>query len=187
MNLERILTGRTAVAQSRAREFLPQDGGVNAQWWAPFKQGLTDFQLPNFEWRRNALPAHDLHHVITGYPLNLIGEIQMSAWEFAAGKYPSIFATAFCLPLIVLGLLIAPRLSFRAYARGRRSQTLYSEPDLNDCLEKSVHELREQCLPIGEYSATAVDHIRYVLTVAWSASVVTLPIVTYATVVHLVW
>lgn len=187
MNFDQNLKGKIAVAQTHSRELLPQDGGVNARWWAPFKQDLADFKLPNFEWRRNALPAHDLHHVITGYPYNLIGEIQMSAWEFAAGKYPNIFATMFCLPLIVLGLFIAPRLSFRAYVRGRRSHTLYFEPDLRDTLEKSVHELRNQCLPTVEYSANSVDYICYLLTVAWSASAVILPLALYGALVHCVW
>jgi ubiquinone biosynthesis protein Coq4 len=60
--------------------------------------------LPNFKWRRRALPIHDLHHVIAGYEFSSYGEFEMSAWEFAAG--PHVLSTLFCLPLVSMGAVV---------------------------------------------------------------------------------
>ncbi len=89
------------------------------------KLGPVTLRLPNFVWRQKAIDAHDLHHVITGYPLTLRGEIQLAAWEWGAGRYPDWRATLFCSPLILLGAMTMPRRTYRAYRRGTRMQSLY--------------------------------------------------------------
>ena len=94
---------KEAVAQFYTRHGLPVDGGVSAKRWSPV--GCRDLKvyLPNFEWRRRALPLHDIHHVLTGYPFRPTGEFEMAAWEFAAGRYPNPLSTLFCLPLVSMG------------------------------------------------------------------------------------
>jgi len=82
--------------------------------------------FPNFEWRRRALDAHDLHHLMAGYPMTIRGEFQMAAWELGAGRYPDWRATFFCSPLVLAGLLWSPRRMIAAFQAGRRSQSLYS-------------------------------------------------------------
>ena len=81
--------------------------------------------LPNFAWRQAAIDAHDRHHMMTGYPLTLPGEIQMAAWEWGAGRYPDWRATAFCTPLILLGTFTMPRRTWRAFRWGKQSRSLY--------------------------------------------------------------
>lgn len=93
------------------------------QWRLRF--GPVTMTLPNFAWRQAAIDAHDMHHLITGYPLTMRGEIQLAAWEWGAGRYPDWRATAFCTPLIVAGALIMPRRTLLAYRAGRKAQTLY--------------------------------------------------------------
>jgi len=83
------------------------------------------FRLPNFAWRQAAIDAHDRHHMLTGFPLTLRGEIQMAAWEWGAGRYPDWRATAFCSPLILLGAIAMPRRTWRAFRRGQTCQSLY--------------------------------------------------------------
>jgi hypothetical protein len=87
--------------------------------------GPLTVHLPNFRWRRQALAAHDLHHLMTGYPMTMRGEFQMAAWEFGAGRYPHWGATLICAPLILLGLVWSPAAIRRAWRAGRRTRSLY--------------------------------------------------------------
>jgi hypothetical protein len=87
--------------------------------------GRLTLRLPNFAWRQAAIDAHDRHHMLTGYPLTLRGEIQMAAWEWGAGRYPDWRATTFCSPLILLGAIAMPRRTWRAFRRGRKCHSLY--------------------------------------------------------------
>lgn len=81
--------------------------------------------LPNFAWRRRAIAAHDTHHMLTGYPCTVRGELQIAAWEFGAGRYPHWGATLFCLPFAIAGMLFLPGATWAAYRRGRREHSLY--------------------------------------------------------------
>jgi len=87
--------------------------------------GPWEICLPNFAWRQAAIDAHDWHHMLTGYPLTLRGEIQVAAWEWGAGRYPDWRATAFCSPLILLGAVTMPRQTWRAFRWGRECASLY--------------------------------------------------------------
>ena len=87
--------------------------------------GPLRLRLPNFAWRREAVDAHDRHHMITGYPLTLAGEIQTAAWEWGAGRYPDWRATLMCGSLIVLGAVAMPVRTLRAYRHGTRCESLH--------------------------------------------------------------
>jgi hypothetical protein len=97
---------------------------TNAPHWR-FQIGPLTVRLPNFRWRQDAIEAHDRHHVLTGYPLTMTGEIQLAAWEWGAGRYPDWRATLFCAPLIVAGIAIMPIRTWRGYRRGLSSTSLY--------------------------------------------------------------
>lgn len=89
-------------------------------------------RLPNWDWRRKAITRHDLHHILTGYPCTMTGEMQMAAWEFAAGRYRHWAATLFCMPLALLGLVCAPCRTATAFRDGLASRSLYGvELDLS--------------------------------------------------------
>lgn len=98
--------------------------------------------LPNFAWRRRAIDAHDVHHLLTGYPCTVEGELLIAAWEFGAGRYPHWGATLFCGPLVLAGLLWAPRETLAAFARGRRSRSLYRATDLDRLLDLPLARAR---------------------------------------------
>jgi hypothetical protein len=97
---------------------------ADASHWT-FRIGPWLVRLPNFAWRQAAIDAHDRHHLMTGYPLTLTGEIQLAAWEWGAGRYPDWRATLFCSPLILFGIVALPRRTWRAYRAGRRCTSLY--------------------------------------------------------------
>jgi len=120
------------------------------------------FLLENdFAWRHRAAPYHDFHHIITEYPCTIAGEVQAAAWELAAGRFRNPFATLFCLPLVALGALRWPGLTFRAFVRGRRSSTLYAEPITRELLATRVSALQERLLPAGAREATPADVLAY--------------------------
>ena len=112
-----------ALAAFRMRNGLPSDESSTSRWNCGV--GPLTLRLPNFGWRRHAILAHDLHHVLTGYPCNLRGEFQVAAWEFGAGPMPHWGARLFCLPLMVIGLVWSPRRIWRAYCDGLNSISLH--------------------------------------------------------------
>lgn len=166
----RLLAGE-ALARYYADHGLGIDGGTSAARWMPLRR--LGLRLRNFDWRRRAIQRHDLHHLLTGYPCTAAGELQMAAWEFAAGRFPGIEATLFCLPLVGLGAVAAPRKSFLAYVRGRRSISLYRMADAVPLLEQPLAELRARVLPPVPPCAGPADFAGYIglvlLSVAWMA------------------
>jgi hypothetical protein len=149
-----MMTLRDARAACYRQRGFPEDGGIADRFWSPVKRIKT---LPNFKWRRRALPIHDLHHVIAGYEFSPYGEFEMSAWEFAAGPYPNAWSTLFCLPLVTAGVTIIPRRTFKAFVRGRRSKTLYDASHVEALLDKSIAEVRRGCVPVEDVRATFRD------------------------------
>jgi hypothetical protein len=138
------------------------DGGYGSKW-VDFKLGKIPFPIPNSPSRVRAVRFHDLHHVLTGYDTNTIGEFEISAWEIAAGCKGFAAAWALNLSGMVAGALVAPRRTFRAFVRGRRSRTLYGET-FDPLLDLTVREARERYLGPGvEPSGEIADVARFAL------------------------
>jgi hypothetical protein len=133
-----------ALAAFRRANGLSADEASNA-WWT-CRLGPLSLRLPNFQWRRRALLAHDLHHVLTGYPCGLRGEFQMAAWEFGAGPMPHWGAALFCLPLAVIGLFVTPQRVLRAFAAGRRSCSLHNSEMIGELLAMPLPAARARLL-----------------------------------------
>jgi hypothetical protein len=161
---------------------LPFDGGRSAEEWT-LTIGPVILRLGNFRWRRRALPCHDVHHVLTGYECTPTGEMEIAAWEFAAGPFPNLLATLFCLPLVGIGALAIPRRSFAAFVRGRRSQTLYALPLSSDLAGLQLGTLRSRLLPPSQPLATLPDVGRYLLLVTSSLVLLTAPVAALVAVV----
>jgi ubiquinone biosynthesis protein Coq4 len=113
-----------------------------AQRWRTFQVGPVHVPLPNFAWRRRAITAHDLHHLLTGYPCNLRGEFQIAAWEFGAGPMPHWGAALSCFPLVVIGFFWSPRRIVRAFRAGRRSRSLHGLSSLDAVLAMPLSAAR---------------------------------------------
>jgi hypothetical protein len=117
-----------------------ESGGYDDPW-VDFKLGPVPMPFPNTPGRVGAVRYHDLHHVLTGYDTDIVGEFEISAWEIAAGCKGFVAAWQLNLGGMFGGLLIAPRRTLRAFLRGRHSGTLYGE-DLETLLAARVGELR---------------------------------------------
>lgn len=91
-----------------------------------------------------ALRLHDLHHVLTGYDTSLVGEAEISAWELAGGCGWYVAALGFDLAGTGLGALLAPRRSFAAWIRGRRSTNLFRRGYHPRLLDEDLDGLRAE-------------------------------------------
>lgn len=182
MSLDAV-NARVAVSQLYERVGLAPDGGASQKLWA-MDFGPLRLWIPNFRWRKAAIPVHDLHHVLTGYECNILGEIEISTWEFAAGRCPSIFAALSCLPLTGAGAIIWPRKTYAAFLRGRDSTTLYDLARRENIFARTVPELQSIVLPSAPRPPRAADRLAYTWLVtkslAWIATATAIPIITAA-------
>lgn len=141
-----------------------EDGGYSSPW-IDFKLGPIPFPVPNVEARVRAVRYHDLHHIVTGYDTDFTGEMEISAWEIGAGckNVPA----AWVLNLMGMGAFwVAPRRVFRAFVRGRASDSLYGLP-LEPLLSERVREVRDRMhVPEAAPKVTLGDAIRFVAGVA---------------------
>ena len=106
----------------------------------------VSFWLPNPPARRRAIMRHDLHHVVTGYGTNLVGEAEISAWELRRGlRGLGLYVCALVISLAALGLVIAPRRTIRAWRASSRTASLFPDRDGYEALlELQVGELRSR-------------------------------------------
>jgi hypothetical protein len=131
--------------QERQRYFeangFGKDGGYNDRWIA-VKAGPLTFAMPNSPARKKAGPFHDLHHILTGYGTDWIGEAEIAAWELASGCKRMV--AAWILNLLAMGMkvLLSPLRVYRAFIRGRQSRNLYGEK-LETLLDLPTEEVRE--------------------------------------------
>jgi hypothetical protein len=110
-----------------------------------------------------AVRFHDLHHVLTGYRTDIVGEFEISAWELGAGCKRMAAAWVLNLLGLVGGVAVAPARTFRAFQRGRRSDTLYGR-EYAALLTQTVAATRAQVgLDARADSVTADDVGRFLL------------------------
>lgn len=134
-------------------------GGYTAKWVTLKQLGPIPLGFPNTPGRMRTVKMHDLHHVLTGYDANWIGEAEIGAWEIGAGCHHHVAAWVLNLGAMVYGVFLAPKRVLRAFARGRRSETLYRSRELDESLlDKTVGAMRrQQGLDSDEPNPSAVD------------------------------
>lgn len=99
-------------------------------------------RLPNPPSRRIMVPLHDLHHIATGWGADWRGEVAIGAWELRTG---CTTATLWLINLsaALIGLIIAPKQTARAYRAGAGMCSLYRmKVSHSPLLDLSVGELR---------------------------------------------
>jgi hypothetical protein len=153
--------GAATIADARAQYFersgFDPDGGYAAKW-VKLKVGPASVAFPNSTCRVRSVKLHDVHHILTEYDTSWTGEAEIAAWEIASGCRDHYVAWLLDLGAIPIGLAIAPKRTFAAFVRGRRSRNLYNgdfTPELLDC---TVGELRERLdIPPVAPKASAAD------------------------------
>jgi hypothetical protein len=140
------LTLREARARFFAEYGFDADGGYGKRWFKIHSKPIPVY-LPNIPARVAAVRLHDLHHIVTGYRTDWRGEAEIGAWEVASGCGRYWAAWALNLGSLAFGLMVAPRRTWRAFLRGRRSKNLYHEHFRESLLDETVGSLRKRLLP----------------------------------------
>ncbi|HAN30426.1 MAG TPA: hypothetical protein DCQ06_02400 [Myxococcales bacterium] len=78
------------------------------------------FTLPNPKQRKLAIRFHDIHHVVTGYGTDPVGEAEISAWEVRKGISGfGLYVQLIIYTGTILGLLHSPKRIWHAWCAGR--------------------------------------------------------------------
>lgn len=134
----------TTMLEARTKYFQDNNFGADggyADKWVELALGPVHIAFPNTAGRVEAVRFHDLHHLVTGYRTDFVGESEIAAWEIAAGCKSMIAAWVLNLQALSIGTFMAPRRLFRAFVRGRRSESFYGQ-DFDRLLAASVDEGR---------------------------------------------
>jgi hypothetical protein len=174
------LTLRDARALYFERNGFPADGGYTAKW-VKLALGPLRFGFPNTPGRVRAVRFHDLHHVVTDYATNWVGEAEIGAWEVASSCAGHLAAWVLNLYALAIGLWIAPRATWRAFARGRRTRNLYRRSWDEALLARRVGELRRELgLGAAERAAPPLAARDRFAFLGWSAAALALQLATAA-------
>jgi hypothetical protein len=154
------------VGQARRQYFadagFPPDGGYAAKFVKVGQLGPIPLGFPNSDSRRKAVGLHDVHHVATGYKTDWTGEAEISAWEIASGCGRMWFAWYINLQGMMMGWLVNPGRTWRAWVRGRHSRNLYYEGLSETVLGETVGGLRARLgLDRPAPAPTAADRASY--------------------------
>ena len=107
--------------------------------------GFT-FRIPNPDSRKIAVRFHDLHHLVTGYGTDPVGEAEISAWELRKGiGVFGLYVQAIIFFGTILGMLHSPRLVSRAWRASKSDAVLppVSLERYEHLLTLNLGELRE--------------------------------------------
>lgn len=119
-------------------------GGYDDNWVTLAKIGPLRLGIPNTASRVHAVRYHDLHHVLTGYQTDLLGEAEIAAWELATGCRDQYAAWVLNLLAMPMGAVRHhPRLE-QAFARGEHARNLYGETFDDALLEQTVGQARHR-------------------------------------------
>jgi hypothetical protein len=140
----------TLSVQAALREYLDANGFDVRAYDAPeYQVDLSEvtgevWAFPNTPTRKRAVALHDLHHVVTGYGTDVLGEAEIGAWELCAGCN-SAFLWWINSSAVGLGLLLSPGRVLRAGARAIGQRTLYRDSlPHEELLALPVVELRKR-------------------------------------------
>lgn len=122
--------------------------------------GNIPIYLPNSAARIKIARYHDIHHILTGYPVNWRGEAEIGAWEIATGCRTSFIAWFLNGGAVVVGLFTHPKAVVKAFERGWNTRTnLYHNFEYAPLLEMTVKEVRDKIgLDENENQKTAIQN-----------------------------
>jgi hypothetical protein len=135
-----------ALTMREARDhFLASNGFRVEDYSAPtytVKFWRFPVRFPNTKNHQWATPLHDLHHILTGYRTDWIGEAEIAAWELRAGCKTFVVYWLDAAG-VAIGLFISPASVWRSFLRAKGQRTLYREPALYELVwQMTVGEVR---------------------------------------------
>src|SRR5215217_1830145 len=168
------LSLREARARFFAESGFAPDGGYGKRWFRVEAWPVAIY-LPNLKARVEALPLHDIHHIVAGYATDWRGEGEVGAWEIAGGCGRYWVAWILNFGTFAAGLFLAPRRTWRAFVRGRHSRNLYGGEYSESLLDETVGAMRQRLGLAGRVAkASARDKAAFaawsVFVLAWHAA-----------------
>jgi hypothetical protein len=162
------------VREARARYFAENgfgEGGYESRF-VKLQLGPLPVWIVNTQSRVRSVRLHDVHHVLTGYRTDVLGEGEIGAFELGAGCADHFAAWYLNLNALAIALPLGPRALLRAFARGRRSRCLYEREWDEALLDETVAGLRRR-LPVvePELEPTAAERLGFCGTAAAGAAV----------------
>ena len=134
-----------ALSARDARDLFLRESGLDTSGYeAPdfvVRVGPVTLRFPN----PGLLPYHDLHHVITGYGGDFLGEAEISAFELRAGGTTPLIRLL-SVGALAMAVFVAPLRVLRAWRRARGARSLYVlRQPYERLLDMKVGELRALC------------------------------------------
>ncbi|RZJ72860.1 hypothetical protein [Flavobacterium sp.] len=85
--------------------------------------------VPNIRARKKYLKFHDLHHIMTEYGIDRVGESEISAWELGSRSCRKPLISVMNLFALSTGFVLKPKRVIAAFYGGCRSKNLYYMSD----------------------------------------------------------
>jgi hypothetical protein len=159
------------------------DSKTYTESWIKLPIWNRHFYLPNFSARKKAVPLHDIDHILTEYNTDWKGEWQIAAYEIGTGCGKYWAGWMINLQGILAGSIFYPRDSVRAFARGRRSQGVFSYESYQPLLTEKVGDLRKRLMvPDDNVIVSVGDVILFYLAVFFSFGIFFGPLIALAKV-----
>lgn len=137
---------KVADALAAFRQERGQSEARNRERLFRVRLGPVSVPIPN----PGQLHWHDIHHVVLGYDTDLVGEMEISAFELRTTPR-TVIVFLLCLAGVAAGLLWAPRRTLAAWRRARGWRNLYgSGLDYNDVLGQPVEAIAAWMGPARE-------------------------------------
>jgi hypothetical protein len=131
----------------------------DARWTDASFLGIR-FRVLNTPRHRVGIMLHDLHHVVTGFGTDLVGEGEISVWEARRGlRALGAYVGSIVVSGALMGLLLAPRRAIAAWRSSSARASLFPLCELDELafrerydalLSKTVCELRRELGLPGE-------------------------------------
>lgn len=169
----------TTVFDARAEYFAANDfgddGGYGRSTVTIYLFGIP-IPFPNTAGRKKAVVFHDMHHLVTGYATDNVGEAEIGAWELGSGCSQVRAALVLNTGSLLLGVFKSPRKVFAAFVRGRQSSNLYGQ-DPRALLTREVDDVaRELGLTRSVRPATPGDRVAFAGYLIAAVASVVLPL-----------
>lgn len=176
------------VRAARARYFAENgfgEGGYDS-CFVKLQLGPLPVWIVNTQSRVRSVRLHDVHHVLTGYRTDVLGEGEIGAFELGAGCADHVAAWYLNLNALALALILGPGRLLRAFARGRRSRCLYDREWNEALLDETVAGLRRRLPMVApELEPTAGERLAFAAMAAAGSVVLVSPLLLLAGLVRL--
>jgi hypothetical protein len=174
MTIQQALSGFYA-----ANDF--EDDGITKSSIAWLKVGPFKVPIPNPDARKKALWIHDVNHLATGYSTKWIGETSISAWELATGGWgTNVFVWMIIMGGFLIGVLVYPVSTFKAFLRGRRCKPVVGLGlTKKSLMNLEIEELKSMAGldKNTDYQADIIDILHFLKWILLALSAYLLPLI----------